>query len=66
MAEQETQLISYIVTDDTRTPVGGGGGRGEVEMGRRHATGMGNALSQLLFTAPWLPQTTTHHSMVDK
>ena len=35
MAEQETQLISKIVTDNTRTPVGERG----VQMGRRHATG---------------------------
>ena len=41
MAEQQTQLISKIVTDNTRTPVGEGGG---VQMGRRHATGLGNAL----------------------
>ena len=29
MAEQQTQLISKIVTDDTQTPVGERGGGGE-------------------------------------
>ena len=32
------------LTDDTQTPVGEGGGGAEVQMGRRHAIGMGNAL----------------------
>ena len=72
MAEQETQLISKIITDDTRTPEveGGGGerGRGESSKGQRHVTGMGMLYQnlQLLITAPWLPLTTTHHCMVDK
>ena len=46
MAEQETQLISKMVTDDTQTSQGEGGGGGGVQIERRHATGMGNALSK--------------------
>ena len=60
MVEQETQLISKIITDDTQTPVGEGGG--EVEMGRRHATGMGNALSIFAAFIYSSMVTTDHHT----
>ena len=59
MAEQ---LISKIVTDDTQTPVGEGGG-GEVEMGRRHATGMGNALSKFAADNYSSMVTNDHHTL---
>ena len=45
MAEQQTQLISKIVTDDTQTPVGerggGGGERGERRGGGERGEGGG-------------------------
>ena len=62
MAEQETQLISKIVTDNTQTPVGEGGREGEVKMGRRHATGMGNALSKFAAFNYSSMVTTDHHT----
>ena len=68
MAEQETQLISKIVTDNTQTPVGEGGGRGKLRWGggMQQEWEMLYQNLQLLITAPWLPLTITHHRVVNK
>ena len=72
MAEQQTQLISKIVTDETQTPVGerGGGGK-EVKGGGGGSSDGEEACNRdgkcfiYSILQVFIKATTTHHSLVD-